>query len=410
MQKQVFWLGLGLFVAWMGVSLAQTKSWIATPSPALERSLSQLPQTPYTPLEWATLDELERLELLAVQTQMLNPPRTARALALLSVAANDTLAALAQRPGADANVAVAAAAREVMLYLHPTFPNFKDAVRGAVRDFYQAAAQAGASPQSLLASSEIGRQIGMQIVAFARKDGANRQVIPEYPKAAPGVWELTLGYTAVEPGWGNLVPIGISNAQLARATPPPAWDSPEFAQDRAAFWQKQQQLTDRDKAIADKWAGDGGTVTPAGLWQEAVVAMLKDRQVGAEGAVAVLTPLNIAMHNAFIACWRDKFAYYVARPNQWVKTLDPKWVPYLRTPKFPAYPSGHSTISGAAATVLSALLPDAAATFAAMAQEASDSRIGAGIHWFLDGSGGLDLGERVGLQVLEAGGLVHAGN
>jgi hypothetical protein len=399
-------LGIGLLVVGAGFSLAQSKSWIAASTPPLERALAQLPQTPYTPLGWATLDDLERLELLAVQTQMLNPPRTARALALLSVAVSDTLTVLRGRAGAEANVAVAFAAREVLLYLHPTFPNFKDAVRDTVQDLYGAAAKAGASPQSLLASSEVGRQIGVQVVAFARKDGANHQTLPEYPKVGPGIWALTLGYTAVEPGWGNLVPIGVMSAQLARANPPPAWDSPEFARDRAAFWQEQQKLSDQGKALADKWAGDGGTVTPAGLWQETVVAMLKDRKASAEAAVAVLAPLNIAMHDAFIACWRDKFTYYTARPNQWVKTFDQKWTPYLRTPKFPSYPSGHATISGAAAAVLSALLPEGAATFEVMAKEATYSRIVAGIHWFLDGSGGLDLGQRVGQQVLEAAGLV----
>lgn len=406
MHKAYAHLGILTLLLLTGLSLAQ-RSWIAAPNPKLEAALSQLPSTPYVPLSWQTLDELERLELLAVQTQMFNPPRVARALALLSVAANDTLLAVKGRPGAEANVAVAYAAQEVMLYLHPTFPNLKDGVRETVQAVYDAAAKAGVDRVGLEGSKEIGRQIGLQIAAFGRKDGANRQTIPQYPKVVPGVWALTFGFTAVEPGWGEVVPIGIAKDQLAQAAPPPAWDSPQYEEERTRFWAEQKKLDGQGRAIADKWAGDGGTVSPPGLWQETTIKMLKERGKTAEEAVAVLTPLNVAMHDAFIACWKAKYTYYTARPNQWVATFDKKWKPYLRTPKFPAYPSGHSAISGAAAAVLSALLPDGKATFEAMAQEASYSRIIAGIHWFADANGGMDLGQRVGAQVM---GVNNIGN
>ncbi|MBO1435620.1 vanadium-dependent haloperoxidase [Meiothermus sp. CFH 77666] len=382
----------------------QSRAWIATATPTIERSLAQLqtdPRQPASNLSWDTLSELQRLELLGIQTQMFSPPRTARALALLTVAMNDSLYLLRNHPEAEPNVVTAFAAQEVMLYLHPTFPNLKDALRQTVAAIYARASSAGFAEKNLQLSREIGRQVGLQIVAWGRRDGAARQIIPTYPAPAPGVWVLPLGRPAVEPGWGSVTPIGVRLEALARSSPPPDWNSPEYERERTLFWAEQQKLNDYGRQIADRWAGDPGTVTPAGLWQEAAVEILQKRQSQAADAVAILAALNVAMHNSFIACWRDKYIYYTARPDQWVATFDKRWRPYLRTPRFPAYPSGHSTVSGAAATILTAFFPSEAKTWNEMAKEASYSRIIAGIHWFIDGSGGLDLGERVARQVLE---------
>lgn len=385
----------------VGVASAQAlQTWIAEPTPAVQQALSRLPASSPVPLAWDTLDQFERLELLGIQTQMFSPPRAARALALLSVALNDTLALLGEA-GAERNMALAYAAQEVMLYLHPTFPNLKDGVRETVADIRAKAEHSGLAKEVLQGSAGVGFLVGRQVVDFARKDGYSHQVIPTYPPAAPGVWVLPLGRPAAEPGWGELTPIGIAKDRLAQASPPPAWNSPEYEQERQLFWEEQKKLDGKGREIADKWAGDPGTVTPAGLWQELAVRLLRDKASSPEGAVNVLASLNVAMHDSFIACWKAKFTYYTARPNQWVSTFDKTWQPYLRTPRFPAYPSGHSTVSGAAAGVLEHYFPDGAALFRAMAQEASYSRIIAGIHWFVDGKNGLDLGRRVAEQVLE---------
>lgn len=398
---RVLALLLALLSSW---GLGQSRAWIATPTPALRGLLEQLKPVeglPESSLSWETLSELQRLELLGIQTQMFSPLRTARALALLTVAIHDALYLTQGRP-VEANVLAAYAAQEVMLYLHPTFPNLKDAVRQTTQAIYRQAQAQGWPEPNLQLSQALGRQVGLQVVAWGRQDGAARQVIPTYPAPAPGVWVLPLGRPAVEPGWGVVRPIGVALEALAKAPPPPAWDSPEFARERALFWDEQAKLDEAGRQIADKWAGDPGTVTPAGLWQEAALEILRQRRLEATQAVGILAVLNIAMHNANIACWRDKFTYYVARPEQWVRSFDRRWQPYLRTPKHPSYPSGHSVMSGAAATVLTYFFPEEAPTWEAMAKEASYSRVVAGIHWFVDGRGGLEQGRQVARQVLEA--------
>src|SRR6266550_4198118 len=79
----------------------------------------------------------------------------------------------------------------------------------------------------------------------------------------------------------------------------------------------------------------------------------------------VLALLDLAMADAAIACWEAKYHYVFWRPVTAIPladtdgnpdtTADPSWTPLLTTPAFPEYPSGHSTVSGAAATVLASI-------------------------------------------------------
>jgi hypothetical protein len=65
-------------------------------------------------------------------------------------------------------------------------------------------------------------------------------------------------------------------------------------------------------------------------------------------------------------------------------------------PNFPAYTSGHSTFSGAAATILGHIIPAKKQTYDAMAKEASLSRIYGAIHYRSDCEIGLQAGNKVG--------------
>jgi membrane-associated phospholipid phosphatase len=82
--------------------------------------------------------------------------------------------------------------------------------------------------------------------------------------------------------------------------------------------------------------------------------------------------------------------------------IDPNWNSYITTPPFPSYVSGHSTTSGAAATVLASLFPAQADELAAMAEEAAISRLYGGIHFRSDNEVGLALGRRVGHFAISA--------
>jgi hypothetical protein len=98
------------------------------------------------------------------------------------------------------------------------------------------------------------------------------------------------------------------------------------------------------------------------------------------------------MHDAAVACWNTKYYYFNPRPSQ----LDASIKTGTGIPNFPAYVSGHSTFSAAAASVLSYLFPTDQSYFQAQANEASLSRLYGAIHYRIDCSQGLVLGGSVG--------------
>jgi hypothetical protein len=100
--------------------------------------------------------------------------------------------------------------------------------------------------------------------------------------------------------------------------------------------------------------------------------------------------------------------------NSWI---DKNWTPFLQTPPFPEYTSGHSTISSSAATVLTGLFGDNFAfhddadkeyinmekdfpSFMAASLEASVSRLYGGIHYRISLDTGVEVGKKIGEQVL----------
>ena len=139
--------------------------------------------------------------------------------------------------------------------------------------------------------------------------------------------------------------------------------------------------------------------------------------LSSERTVEAYALTAIAVADAFIGCWHQTFTTNVLRPVTYIQRyIDPNWHPLLNTPPFPTYTSGHSTQSGAAATVLTDLFgplsftdtthtthnpglgfPDRMFTnFLDAANEAAISRMYGGIHYAFDNQDGFNQGQCVG--------------
>jgi hypothetical protein len=107
--------------------------------------------------------------------------------------------------------------------------------------------------------------------------------------------------------------------------------------------------------------------------------------------------IQAGINDTFVVVWYFKYLYNTARPNQ----LDHRLATILCTPRFPAYPSGHSAISGCAARILSYFFPAKSSQLNRLAEQNAYSRLLAGVHFPSDNDHGLILGRQVGDIVVD---------
>ncbi len=132
--------------------------------------------------------------------------------------------------------------------------------------------------------------------------------------------------------------------------------------------------------------------SPGYRWNEEAMQLTRKAGYGPGDAYRVMALLNVAIYDATIACWDAKYAYRRARPA----TGDPTLQTAIPTPASPAYPCEHAVTAGAASTVLAHLFPEEGQRLSDLADEASRSRMEAGVAHESDITIGLKLGKQVG--------------
>lgn len=177
-----------------------------------------------------------------------------------------------------------------------------------------------------------------------------------------------------------------------RPPAPPSTSSALMAQELAEVKDAVENISREELAIAFKWSDGLSTPTPPGHWNFIALPYIAGASFSEVRAARAFALLNMALHDAAVACWEAKFTYFNPRPSQ----LDPSIRTRVGLPNFPSYTSGHSTFSAAAAAVLAYLFPAGSAVFEAEKNEAAISRLYGGIHYRSDIEIGKDHGLRVG--------------
>lgn len=362
-----------------------------------------------------------------------NPPYAARAYSYVSVAQYEALKAawywkfryarpsparvdpsvralvpVGDLPAYPSEDAVLSAVTAEMLKL--LFPAAVEEITRRAAEQREAAVLSGrASASDVAAGLALGKAVAAAVTARAGADGMRSA------GGTPGHWQA-LADSAVArgeipwlsqevparppmlPGFGLVRAWTMSAAEVAAAQPaaPPSTSSAQMARELAEVRRAVDGLTREQLAIAHRWNDGAGTYTPPGHWNDIAAEHVRDARMSEVRAARAFALLNMAMHDAAVGCWAVKYRYFNPRPHQ----LDPRIGTVVGLPNFPAYPSGHSTFSAAAAAVLSYLFPYAAGEFADLRDEAGISRLYGGIHYRSDIERGKEHGVRVGEHVV----------
>jgi membrane-associated phospholipid phosphatase len=207
--------------------------------------------------------------------------------------------------------------------------------------------------------------------------------------AAPASARGRATASRIEPGagsWRTWFTPGGSHFQL----PAPPAPGAEISQVRAHGAQRDAAALDR----ISHW--DAGA--PPYRWIETAIELLDELPDGRRGRIwAYLTG---AMHDATVAAWYLKYVHNRPRPSE----VDRQVAPVVAVPRSPAYPSEHAAVGAAAADVLATFFPEQAETLRAMAGEAAQTRVQAGVQYPSDAEAGLALGRQVAaLAIARAG-------
>jgi hypothetical protein len=358
-----------------------------------------------------------------------NPPYAARAYAYVSAAQYDALVAawhykklynraapykidatvtslipqsdLPSYPSEDA--VIAGVCTELLKLL---FPGDQDFIQQKAEEHKRSRIIAGANVRSDIDAGEaLGKQVANKFVTRARGDRAGAAIGNQAQWTqmetdaiakgeTPWISQETPKRPPMLPLFGKVKTFLFDSltAVSLRAVPPPSTKSEQMKKETEEVYQFVKNPTREQTRIVHFWADGVSTYTPPGHWNAIAADDFITKNFSEVRWARNMALLNMSMMDAAIVCWDSKYYYFNPRPSQ----LNPEIKTTTGLPNFPSYISGHSTFSGAAATILGRIIPERLTMYEAMAKEASISRMYGGIHYRSDCEVGLTVGKNIG--------------
>jgi hypothetical protein len=287
-------------------------------------------------------------------------------------------------------------------------------------------------------SAAFGDSVAKVILKRAKGDGylKSRGKQKYLGSSEPGRWRPTPPdyLDGIEWCWNTMQTMVMDSASQFRPTPPPP-----FKMDTASIYYKglkevydiNRNITPEQIEIAHYWDDNpmviehsghlmfaNKKITPGGHWMG--IAAIASKQSGADEVktAKAYAYTALALYESFLSCWDEKYRSSYVRPVTAInESFDHVWLPFLQTPPFPEYTSGHSTISACSAVALTSLFGNNFAfqdtsdmryigmqrhfnSFSEAAAEASVSRIYGGIHYRFTADISADQGKKIGAYIV----------
>ena len=384
--------------------------------------------------------EWNAVMLSAIRAASTPPPKASRIMAMVNLAMFEALNGIYGRydryhvtgspsSGASGIAAASTAAHGVLVSIFAS-----NAVQVSIFDSKLSSSLALIpSGVSLQAGIEWGTICGNDVLALRANDGSENIVGYASPGSDPGYWESTPPAYAMAllPNWPNVLPFAMSTSMELRPPGPPSLTSAEYAiaYDEVKNYGNRTSTmrTSEMSQIALFWADGAGTETPPGHWLRIASDLCVSRGVPTLDRSRLLALLGLGVADAAILSWDAKYYYHHWRPITAIRsgsidgnpsTIDETtFLPYIGTPPFPAYTSGHSTFSGTSSRILGRIFGDGTPfattsnglanvtrsypSLSSAAAEAGQSRIYGGIHFQYDNQVGLSSGIALGDLVVD---------
>lgn len=319
-----------------------------------------------------------------------------------------------------------------------TFP--EGSMDSYVEELTQHVKDAGMPSEVFDNSFWYANKVADSILSWSKKDNyAQLRSASKYTVTnEPGTWVPTppMYAQALEPHWSEMRTMVMDSASQFMPARPPAFEPLKTGSpfNKAVIEVKNivDSLTEEQKHIADFWDDNAfklnviGHVqyatkkfSPPGHWMNIVGIIAEKEKADFSSTVYAYAKTAVALYEGFISCWDEKYRSNYVRPETVItKHFSSNWQPYIQTPPFPEYTSGHAVISAAAAEVMTDIFGDnisytdtsetefgiAPRSFTSVreaAKEASISRVYGGIHYRYSCEVGTKEGEAIGRLVVD---------
>jgi len=294
-------------------------------------------------------------------------------------------------------------------------------------------------------SKEYALSVSEHISNWMGEDNYNQtRTMPKFTVNTddPSRWQPTppAYMDGIEPHWNKIRPFVIDSASQFKPSPPPPFSmekGTDFYNEVKEVYDISNEITkegdeSEEIAIAQFWDCNPYVsvtrghlmfatkkISPGAHWIGIAKIASKMTNSDFNKTVYTYTKTSIAIADAFISCWDEKYRSNLIRPETLINEhIDENWKPVLQTPPFPEYTSGHSVVSGAAATALTDIFGDdfafaddtevayglpirSFASFNQAADEAAISRMYGGIHYRKAVDIGVKQGRDLGEFVLD---------
>jgi hypothetical protein len=320
--------------------------------------------------------------------------------------------------GASQDAAAATAAHDVLIALYPSFADALDV------ELQQALARIS-DGSGVAEGVRIGQTVADRLFSLRQGDGSSAPPIPYTFGNNPGDYQSTPPNFLKQPQfthWSHVTPFALPQADMFRPAPPPALASDAYGD--AVNEVKSLGITGGTASSADQaltgrfWNG-----AIQNYWNEIAQTATEAHHLSTGEAARLFALLNLAIADSVIAFYDAKYTYNLWRPVTAIHAADsddnpetvadPTWLPKVgNTTPDPSYPGAHAVVSAAAArvlvsvlkrdrlnlTVTSEVLPGVTRVFGTLsdaADEATLSRIFAGVHFRFDLTRGAKLGQQI---------------